>query len=85
MRLRRVQGLEPLRVEVDGDQVVLVATGAREDLAVPDLDAYRRAKQRELAETQAKHTDDILKMQRQLADKTRARIEAFRRRDQQAK
>lgn len=83
--MRRVQGLEPLRVEVDGDQVVLVATSAREELAVPDLDAYRRAKQRELAETQAQHADDVLEMQRQLADKARARIEAFRRRDQQSK
>lgn len=77
-------------MEVDGDQVVLVAdsdedSGRQELPAGVDLDQYRREKQRDLAAARAQHADEIQEIQRLLAEKTRARLEEFSRRDQQLK
>ncbi|RLN93565.1 hypothetical protein BBJ28_00001712, partial [Nothophytophthora sp. Chile5] len=85
-----LQGLDELRVEVDGSDVVLLPDQAEARFSsMPAYDsqepeAYRREKQKELAAALATRSDEVEDLQRQLHEKTMARLEQFKQMDEEA-
>ncbi|OWZ10990.1 hypothetical protein PHMEG_00016058, partial [Phytophthora megakarya] len=87
---KALKGLDELQVEVDGKQVVLLNDQARLTSLTTynsqEHDAYKREKQRELAEALAKRsgTSEIEEMQQRLHEKTMARLKNYEQMDQVA-
>jgi hypothetical protein len=88
---RCCQGLDELRVEVDGEDVVLLAEQAKERFSsMPaydsqEPDAYKRKKQRELAEALSKRSEmsEVEEMQQRLHEKAMARLKQYEQIDTQ--
>ncbi|EGZ11931.1 hypothetical protein PHYSODRAFT_516874 [Phytophthora sojae] len=89
---KALRGLDELRVEIDGDNVVLLAEQAKERFSsMPSYDsqepeAYKLEKQRELAEALSKRseTSEIEAMQQRLHEKTMARMKQFEQKQREA-
>ncbi|KAG7380994.1 hypothetical protein PHYPSEUDO_006547 [Phytophthora pseudosyringae] len=89
---KALRGLDELQVEVDGEEVVLLAEQAKSRLtSMPAFDsqepeAYKREKQRELAEALAARSDtsEVEEMQKRLHKKTMARLKQYELMDQAA-
>ncbi|KAL4172227.1 hypothetical protein KRP22_007394 [Phytophthora ramorum] len=84
---KALRGLDELRVQIDGDDVILLAEQSEENFSsVPSYDcqepeAYKREKQRELAEALSKRAEgsesDFEEMQQRLHEKTMARMKKY--------
>ncbi|KAE9353156.1 hypothetical protein PF008_g5142 [Phytophthora fragariae] len=89
---KALRGLDELRVEIDGEDVVLLAEQSKERFSsMPSYDcqepeAYKRERQRELAEALSKRseTSEIEVMQQQLHEKTMARMKQYEQRQREA-
>ncbi|KAG6610469.1 Rieske (2Fe-2S) domain protein [Phytophthora cinnamomi] len=89
---KALRGLDELRVEIDGDVVVLLAGQSKERFtSMPSYDslepeAYKREKQRELAEALSNRSEmsEIEEMQQRLHEKTMARMKQFEQRQKEA-
>ncbi|KAF4146242.1 hypothetical protein GN958_ATG04555 [Phytophthora infestans] len=82
---KSLRGLDELQVEVDGEDVVLLAEQSKPRFtSMPSYvnqepEAYKLEKQRELAEALAKRSEmsDMQEMQQRLHEKTMARLKKY--------
>ncbi|KAG7397416.1 hypothetical protein PHYBOEH_000770 [Phytophthora boehmeriae] len=87
---KALRGLDELRVEIDGADVVLLSIQGKEKFSsMPTCDsqepeAYKREKQKELAEALSKRSNEVEDIQQQLHKKTMARLRRFQQMDKEA-